>query len=61
MLDGVRSVDVDAEAHLELVRRLDIRRTPTVFLLDSAGQVVKRATGQPRKADVVAALGEILP
>jgi len=61
MVDGVRHVDVDAEDHLELVRRLDIRRTPTVFVLDSAGRVVNRATGQPRKADVVAALGEILP
>ena len=61
MLDGVRHVDVDAEAHLDLVRKLEIRRTPTIFVLDGAGRVVKRATGQPRKADVVAALGEILP
>ena len=61
MVDGVRHVDVDAEEHLELVRRWDIRRTPTIFVLDGAGRVVKRATGQPRKADVVAALGEILP
>lgn len=61
MLDGVRYVDVDAEHHLDVVRRLEIRRTPTVFVLDSHGQVVQRAVGQPRKADVVAALGALLP
>jgi thiol-disulfide isomerase/thioredoxin len=60
MVDGVRYVDIDAEDHLSLVRRLDIRRTPTIFVLDDSGRVVKRATGQPRKADVVAALGEVL-
>lgn len=61
MVQGVRHVDVDAEENLGLVRRFDIRRTPTVFVLDHQGRVVKRATGQPRKADVVAALGELLP
>ncbi len=58
---GVRHVEVDAEAHLDLVRRLDVMRTPTVFVLDGAGRVVRRAVGQPRKADVVAALGEAIP
>jgi len=60
MLPGVRHVEVDAEAHLDLVRRLDVRRTPTVLILDAAGQVRTRATGAPRKADVIAALGELL-
>ena len=60
MVEGVAYVDIDAEAHLDLVRRLDVRRTPTIFLLDAAGRAVMRATGQPRKADVVAALGEIV-
>jgi thioredoxin-related protein len=49
-------VEIDAEAHLDLVRRLDVRRTPTVLVLDHDGRVVKRASGLPRKADVVAAL-----
>ncbi len=61
LLDGVRYVDIDAEQHLELVRQLAVRRTPTVFVLDADGTVVQRATGQPRKADVVAALGALLP
>ena len=55
---GVAHVEIDAESHLALVRRLDIRRTPTVLVLDSRGAVVRRAVGQPRTADVVAALGE---
>jgi thiol-disulfide isomerase/thioredoxin len=57
-VDGVRHVEIDAESHLDLVRRLDVRRTPTVFVLDARGAVVRRAVGQPRTPDVVAALGE---
>ena len=54
---GVAHVEVDAESHLELVRRLDVRRTPTVLVLDAEGRIVRRASGQPRTVDVVAALG----
>ncbi|WP_030610687.1 thioredoxin family protein [Streptomyces sclerotialus] len=57
MVPGVAHVEIDAEAHLGLVRELRIARTPTVLVLDAAGTVVRRATGQPRKADVIAALG----
>lgn len=60
MVAGVVHVDVDAEANLELVRRLDVMRTPTVFVLDADGVVVRRATGLPRKADVIAALGQVV-
>ncbi|MGI5373500.1 TlpA family protein disulfide reductase [Streptomyces sp. CA-251387] len=58
MVPGVTHVEIDAEDHLDLVRRLDILKTPTVLVLDAEGNVVRRATGQPRKADVIAALGE---
>ncbi|NGO71995.1 thioredoxin family protein [Streptomyces sp. SB3404] len=57
MVEGVAHVELDAEEHLALVRRLDIRRTPTVLVLDAAGDEVRRAAGQPRRADVIAALG----
>ncbi|HEX2313632.1 MAG TPA: thioredoxin family protein [Thermomonospora sp.] len=57
MVDGVAHVEIDAESHLELVRRLGVVRTPTVLVLDAAGRVVRRASGTPRKADVIAALG----
>ena len=58
MVDGVEHVELDAEAQLELVRRLEVLRTPTVLVLDAAGRVVRRAAGMPRKADVIAALGQ---
>jgi thiol-disulfide isomerase/thioredoxin len=57
-VSGVAHVEIDAESHLELVRRLDVRRTPTVLVLDAEGRVVRRASGQPRRVDVIAALGE---
>jgi thiol-disulfide isomerase/thioredoxin len=55
---GVAHIEVDAESNLDLVRRLDVRRTPTVLVLDAQGGIVRRASGQPRRADVIAALGE---
>ncbi|WP_286248636.1 thioredoxin family protein [Streptomyces graminofaciens] len=58
VVPGVAHVEIDAEEHLDLVRRLDILKTPTVLVLDADGRIVRRATGQPRKADVIAALGE---
>ena len=59
MVDGVEHVEIDAESHLDLVRRLDIRRTPTVLVVGPDGRVAKRASGQPRKADVIAAVGDL--
>jgi thiol-disulfide isomerase/thioredoxin len=59
MVDGVVAVEIDAEAHLDLVRRWDVMRTPTVFVLDSEGRVARRAAGQPRKVDIIAAIGAL--
>ena len=61
LVPGVSHVEIDAEDNLDLVRALDIRRTPTVLFLDSTGTVRKHASGQPRKADVIAALGDLMP
>ncbi len=58
LVPGVVHVEIDAEGHLQLVRALDVLKTPTVLVLDADGRVVRRAVGQPRKADVIAALGE---
>lgn len=58
-VSGVGHVEIDAESHLDLVRRLDVRRTPTVLVLDAGGQVRNRATGAPRKAEVLAVLGSL--
>lgn len=57
IVPGVTHVEIDAESRLDLVRELDIMRTPTTLILDKSGKIVKRAAGQPRKVDVIAALG----
>jgi len=56
---GVTAVEVDAESHLELVRRLNISSTPTTLLLDRHGVERKRATGVPKRDQVLAALSEV--
>jgi thiol-disulfide isomerase/thioredoxin len=53
---GVRHVEVDAEAHLDLVRALGVLRTPTTLVLDRDGHEVTRASGAPKPAQVLAAL-----
>ena len=60
IVDGVAHVEIDAESRLDLVRRLDVRRTPTTLVLDPDGKITHRASGQPRKADVIAALGTVV-
>lgn len=56
LVPGVAHVEVDAESQLELVRRLDILRTPTTVVLDARGVEVTRAAGAPTKEQVLAAL-----
>jgi thiol-disulfide isomerase/thioredoxin len=57
MVDGVTYAEVDAESNLDAMRRFHVLRTPTVLVLDADRRVVVRASGQPRKADVLAAVG----
>lgn len=59
-LPGVTFAELDAEDHIDLVRSLQIRRTPTILLLDSSGNIRKRAVGLPRKSEVVAALANVV-
>jgi thiol-disulfide isomerase/thioredoxin len=56
---GVRHVELDVAARLDLVRALDVRRTPTMFVLGPDGEIARRASGLPRRADLVAALAEV--
>ena len=58
-LSDVRHVEIDAETNLELVRKLDIRSTPTTLILNSAGIEVGRAVGAPKRDQVLAALAAI--
>ena len=58
-MPDVRYAHIDAESHLELVRKLDIRSTPTTLFLNSAGVEVGRAMGTPKRSQVMAAIDAI--
>ena len=60
LVPGVTHVELDAEHHLELVRRLGILRTPTTLVLDASGREVSRATGAPSRDAVLATLAGAL-
>ena len=51
---GLAHVDVDAESHLDAVRELGVRRTPTLFYLDRAGRLVGRSSGASRPEELTA-------
>jgi len=53
---GVSHIEVDAEHHLDVVRRLSILRTPTTLVLDAAGREVSRASGAPTRDQVLVAV-----
>jgi thiol-disulfide isomerase/thioredoxin len=59
IVPGVRHLEIDAEHHLDLVRRLGILRTPTTLVLDPHGREVSRASGAPTKQAVIASLGPL--
>jgi len=59
IVPGVRHVEVDAEQHLDLVRRLGVLRTPTTLVLDRDGREVSRAAGAPTRQAVIASLGPL--
>jgi thiol-disulfide isomerase/thioredoxin len=46
-------IEVDAESNLDLVRRVDIRSTPTTIFLDSKGFEIARAKGAPKRDQLI--------
>ena len=46
-------VEVEAESNLDLVRRVDIRSTPTTIFLDSKGFEIARAKGAPKRDQLI--------
>ena len=52
-------VEVDAEANLDLVRRVDIRSTPTTIFLDAKGFEIARAKGAPKRDQLIKAIKAI--
>ena len=55
----IKHVEVDAESHLDLVRRLDIRQTPTTLFLNAQGKEIARAVGAPKRDQVITALDNL--
>lgn len=60
VVPGVAHVEIDAEAHLDLVRRLHVARTPTTLELDADGAEVSRASGAPTRDAVLTTLGRVI-
>lgn len=60
LAEGVVHAEVDAPSRLDLVRAFRIYVTPTVLVLAPDGRVVNRVSGQPRKTDLIAALGHVV-
>ena len=46
-------LEIDAESNLELVRRVDIKSTPTTLFLDRDGFEIARATGAPKRDQLI--------
>jgi hypothetical protein len=57
---GVSFVEVDGARRMDLTRRLHVMSTPTVLLLDPAGFIASRASGLPRKSDLLAQVSAVL-
>jgi hypothetical protein len=57
---GVAFVEIDAADRMDLTRRLRVMSTPTVLVLGPDGAIERRSSGQPRKSDLLAAVGGVL-
>lgn len=57
---GVSHIEIDAEEHLDVVRRLGVMRTPTTIIIGSDGQEMTRAAGAPTRTQVLSALDAAL-
>ena len=58
---GLAHLEVDAESHLDAVRELDVRRTPTLFYLDREGTLLGRSSGAPRPDELTALVAAHVP
>lgn len=58
--DGLTFIEIDATHRFDLARRLNVLSTPTIFVLGPDGSIARRASGRPRKSDVLAAVSSVL-
>ncbi|WP_454050699.1 thioredoxin family protein [Cellulomonas sp. Marseille-Q8402] len=56
---GVAHVELDAADRMDLVRRFDVLRTPTVLVLDAAGAVRGRMSGATTRSQALDALDRL--
>jgi thiol-disulfide isomerase/thioredoxin len=52
-------IEIDAESSLKLVRKVDIRSTPTTLFLDKAGFEIARATGAPKRDQLIKVIASL--
>ena len=58
-LSDISYIEIDAESNLELVRKVDIRSTPTAIFLDKAGFEIARATGAPKRDQLIKVIASL--
>ena len=52
-------LEIDAESNLALVRKVDVRSTPTTIFLDKAGYEIARATGAPKRDQLLKVIASL--
>jgi thioredoxin-related protein len=58
-LPDISYIELDAESNLDLVRRVDIRSTPTTVFLDKYGYEIARAKGAPKRDQLIKVIGAL--
>jgi len=53
-------IELDVVEHMDLVKTYGITRTPTTLIIDKEGTVHFRATGVPKKPELVSAVTELV-
>ena len=53
-------IELDVAEHMDLVKTYGITRTPTTLIIDKSGTVHFRATGVPKKAELTAAVTDLV-
>ena len=59
--EGVAQAEIDAAERLDIARRFDIMRTPTVLVLDANGVAVARMDGAPTPMQAREAIDALPP
>jgi thiol-disulfide isomerase/thioredoxin len=53
-------IELDVVEHMDLVKTYGITRTPTTLIIDKEGTVHYRATGVPKKSELLSAVSELV-